>query len=168
MLGKQCCLYFAYKGKNSLESVLVTQHPLYSPHLNTQVFLLHRYILVHIKLVKSLNRLLFKHCQYRISIRLYIFKLQNAQLLSRVQLFATPWTVAHQAPLSMWILQARILECVAMLSSRRSSQPRDQTQISSIAGGFVFVLELFYDSVNWCHLGGWLPYVPSLTHGKIK
>ena len=29
---------------------------------------------------------------------------------SRVQLFATPWIVAHQAPLSMGILQARILE----------------------------------------------------------
>ena len=25
----------------------------------------------------------------------------HAQLLSRVQLFATPWTIAHQAPLSM-------------------------------------------------------------------
>ena len=39
--------------------------------------------------------------------------------------FATPWTVAHQAPLSMGILQARILEWVAMPSSRGSSQPRD-------------------------------------------
>ena len=28
-----------------------------------------------------------------------------------VQLFVTTWTVAHQAPLSMEILQARILEC---------------------------------------------------------
>ena len=37
---------------------------------------------------------------------------------------ATPWTVACQAPLFMGILQARILEWVAMLSSRRSSQPR--------------------------------------------
>ena len=27
---------------------------------------------------------------------------------------ATPWTVAHQAPLSMGVLQARILECVAI------------------------------------------------------
>ena len=36
-----------------------------------------------------------------------------AQLLSRVQLFATPWTVACQAPLSTGILQARILEWVA-------------------------------------------------------
>ena len=32
--------------------------------------------------------------------------------------FATPWTVAHQAPLSVGILQARILEWVAMPFSR--------------------------------------------------
>ena len=31
-------------------------------------------------------------------------------MLSHVQLFATPWTAAHQAPLSMGILQANILE----------------------------------------------------------
>ena len=55
---------------------------------------------------------------------------------SCVRLFATPWTVAHQAPLSMGILQARILERVAMPSSRGSSQPRDWTQVSRIAGGF--------------------------------
>ena len=41
-----------------------------------------------------------------------------AESLSRVQLFVTTWTVAHQAPLSMGILQARILEWVAMPSSR--------------------------------------------------
>ena len=34
----------------------------------------------------------------------------------------TPWTVASQASLSMGILQARILEWVAMPSSRGSSQ----------------------------------------------
>ena len=34
------------------------------------------------------------------------------------------------------ILQARILEQVAMPSSRGSSQPRDQTQVSCTAGGF--------------------------------
>ena len=60
----------------------------------------------------------------------------KVKLLSHVQLFATPWTVAHQAPLSMGILQARILEWVAMPSSRGSSQPRDQTHVSCIAGGF--------------------------------
>ena len=37
----------------------------------------------------------------------------------------TPWTVACQAPLSMGILQARILEWIALLSPRGSSQPRD-------------------------------------------
>ena len=62
--------------------------------------------------------------------------LSCAHLLSHVWLFVTPWTVARQAPLSMGILQARILECVAMPSSRGSSQPRDQTQVSSIADGF--------------------------------
>ena len=34
------------------------------------------------------------------------------------------------------ILQARILEWVAFPFSRGSSQPRDQTQASRIAGGF--------------------------------
>ena len=34
------------------------------------------------------------------------------------------------------ILQARILEWAAMPSSRESSQPRDQTLVSRIAGGF--------------------------------
>ena len=37
---------------------------------------------------------------------------------------ATPWTAPCQAPLSMRILQARILEWVAMSSSRGSSQHR--------------------------------------------
>ena len=40
--------------------------------------------------------------------------------LSRVQLFATPWTVAHQSPPSMGIFQARILEWVAISFSRGS------------------------------------------------
>ena len=48
----------------------------------------------------------------------------GAQLLSLVQLFATPQTVASQAPLSMEILQARTLEWVAMPSASGSSQPR--------------------------------------------
>ena len=35
------------------------------------------------------------------------------------------WTVACQAPLSMGIFQARILEWVVMPSTRGSPQPRD-------------------------------------------
>ena len=44
----------------------------------------------------------------------------------------TLWTIAHQASLTMEILQARILEWVAMSSSRGSHQPRSPT----FAGGF--------------------------------
>ena len=43
---------------------------------------------------------------------------------------ASLWTVARQAPLSMGILQARILEGVAMPPSRGSSQPRYWTHVS--------------------------------------
>ena len=43
--------------------------------------------------------------------------------LSRVQQFAIPWTIARQASLSMGMLQARILQWVAMSSSRGSSTP---------------------------------------------
>ena len=64
--------------------------------------------------------------------------------LSRVCLVATPWTVVHQAPLSMWTLQARILEWVAVPFSRGSSRPRDPTWISYIS----------------CLAGGLLPLVP--------
>ena len=44
--------------------------------------------------------------------------------------------VTCKAPLSMGILQAKILEWVAIPSSRGSSQPRDWTQVSCIVGGF--------------------------------
>ena len=40
---------------------------------------------------------------------------------SPVFLLVIPWTVACQDPLSMWILWARLLELVAMLSSSISS-----------------------------------------------
>ena len=43
-----------------------------------------------------------------------------------------PWTVARQDLLSMEILQARILEWVAIFYSRESSQPRNWTLISCI------------------------------------
>ena len=38
------------------------------------------------------------------------------------------WTVAHQAPLS--VLQASILECVAVHASKGSFQHRDRTRVS--------------------------------------
>ena len=52
----------------------------------------------------------------------------------RRMLVAAPMNVARQAPLSMGSLQARILEGVAMLSSKGSSEPKDQTQVSRMEG----------------------------------
>ena len=53
-------------------------------------------------------------------------------VLSPVWLFPTSWTAVYQAPLSMGNLQGRILEWVAMPSSRGSSQLRDRTQVSQV------------------------------------
>ena len=54
-------------------------------------------------------------------------------LLSCVRLFVIPLTVAYQAPMSVGILQARILEWAAISFSRGSSQPRDWTKVWCIA-----------------------------------
>ena len=54
-------------------------------------------------------------------------------VLSRVQLFTTPWTVCSpQGSSAQGIFQARILEWGVISSSRGSSQPRDWTHISCI------------------------------------
>ena len=56
----------------------------------------------------------------------------------------TPWTVAHQAPLSMGFTRPRILGWVAIPFSRGSSQPRDRTRVSCIVGRFFII---------WAHQG---------------
>ena len=56
-----------------------------------------------------------------------------ALLLSLVRLFATPWAVPSQAPLSMGILQARLLEWVPIPSFRGSSRPRNRTWVSYVS-----------------------------------
>ena len=67
----------------------------------------------------------------------YIFniidKVWKCQLLSHVQLFTTPWILACQAPLSMGIPQARILDWVAMSASWGSSRTRGQTCVSYVS-----------------------------------
>ena len=75
----------------------------------------------------------------------------------------TPWIVAHQAPLSMGILQARILESVAMPSCRESSQPRGWTQVSHIAGRFFTIWVIREDCSDsciylWCTPKCWIVY----------
>ena len=67
-------------------------------------------------------------CQYLGKLTAYVVCSQVCAVLSRfshVPLFVTLWTAAWQAPLSMGTLQARILQWVAMSSSRGSSRPRD-------------------------------------------
>ena len=55
---------------------------------------------------------------------------------NRVWLFATPWTTAPQAPLSMGFSKQKYWSGAAKPSSRGSSSSRDQTHVSGIAGGF--------------------------------
>ena len=57
-------------------------------------------------------------------------------VLSRVWLFATPGTVAYQAPLSVEFARQEFWEWVVIPFSWGSSQPRDQTWVFCVAGGF--------------------------------
>ena len=74
---------------------------------------------------------------------------------SRVWLFVTLCTVAHQEPLSMGIPQARNLEWAAMPSSRGSFHPSHQTQVSydsCIEGGFFYPLNHLGSPSHWYRL----------------
>ena len=67
--------------------------------------------------------------------------------LSHVWLFVSPWTLAHQAPLSVEILQARILEWVAIPFSKRSYQSRDWIQVKGCCVNislFFLLSQLFF------------------------
>ena len=65
--------------------------------------------------------------------------------------FATPWMDCSLPGSSVQgIFQARILEWVAISFSRGSSPPRDQTQVSCIAGGF-FTAEPQGKPYTWLH-----------------
>ena len=66
----------------------------------------------------------------------YIALVVTVQLLSHVQLFFDPMDCSPPGSSVREISQARILEWVATSFSRGSSQPRDQTHVSCIAGRF--------------------------------
>ena len=66
---------------------------------------------------------------------------------SCVQLCVTLWTVRPPGFSVHGILQVRILEWVAMPSSRGSSQPRDRTHISCVS---CIGRQVLY---HYCHLG---------------
>ena len=71
--------------------------------------------------------------------------LPGAYMLSHFQLFVTLWTVALQTPVH-GIFQARIMEWVAISSSKGSSRPRDQTYISCSS---CIVRQIFYYCAIW-------------------
>ena len=58
----------------------------------------------------------------------------ESEVVSRVWLFATLWTVAQPGSSVHGVLQARILERVAISFSRGSSWPGYRTQVSRISG----------------------------------
>ena len=100
-----------------------------------------------------------------------VWKAMCCAVLSRfshVQLCATLSTVAHQGPLSMEILPARILEWVAVPSSRGSSPPRDRTWVSKLS--CIYRQALFH----WHHWGSPLEssmdpkFSKSASHWKLQ
>ena len=69
---------------------------------------------------------------------LYIcFSVVVVQLLSHVQLFATPQTVAYQAPLSVGFPRQESWSGLLFPSPRDLPDPRIEPRISFLAGGFV-------------------------------
>ena len=81
-------------------------------------------------------RYFWKHCNVCICDCSSIGDFSHAQSLQSCQILCDLMDCNLPASSVHGIFQARILESVAMLPSRGSSQPRDQTWISCIAGGF--------------------------------
>ena len=61
------------------------------------------------------------------------------KLLQSCAIFCDPVNYSPPDSSAHGILQARTLDWLAISYSRRSSQPRDQTRVSSIADGFFTV-----------------------------
>ena len=70
------------------------------------------------------------HCETRVGF------LRVCESLSHVRLFATLWTVAHQAPLSMGFSRQEYWNGLPFPPLGESSKPRDQTWVSCIADRF--------------------------------
>ena len=70
-----------------------------------------------------------------------LFSTVAAQLLSRVQLFATPWTVAHQAPLSMGFPRQEYQSRLPFPSPGDPPNPGIKPASPALAGRFFFTTE---------------------------
>ena len=97
----------------------------------------------------------------------------KSQLLSRVWLFATPWTVARQAPLCMEFFRREYLGWAAMPFSRGSSRPRGLTWATCIAGRFIIIWATIYPYKSTINClsgtpGIWSPLVISILCLQTK
>ena len=61
-------------------------------------------------------------------------QVEEVKLLSHVQLFVISWIVAHQASPSIGFFRQEYWSGLPLPSPGESSQPRDQTQVSRVAG----------------------------------
>ena len=102
---------------------------------------LYRYTHIYVKLSFARHHKLIQHCESTFTSIFKRRKKKNRSVLSCVcaRLLQTFLTLCdpmdHSLPSSSvhGILQARILEWVTLPSSRRHSQPRDQTHVSYIS-----------------------------------
>ena len=78
------------------------------------------------------------------------------QWLSCVQLFVTPWIVTHQAPLSVGLFQARILEWKEKKKEYWSGLPFPPPRDLPNSGSnlcLLYLLHFLADSLPLSHLG---------------
>ena len=100
---------------------------------------------------------------------IFMFEIENERVSCSVvgHSFVTPWTVAQPGSSVHGILQARILEWVAISSSRGSSQPRGWTLVSHIAGRFFTVwdtreahIHFYHNTIVKCHVNAFMEGSP--------
>ena len=99
--------------------------------------------------------------------------IQSVQSLSHVWFFETPWTVAHQAPLSMSILKARILGWVAMHAAAAAAKllqscltlcdPIDSSPPGSPVPGILQARTLEWVAISFSNAWKWNVKVKSLS-----
>ena len=93
-----------------------------------------------------------QNCLWRLmQMCVYVWEHVHAKLLQWCPTLCNPMDRSPSGSSVHWILQARVLEWVAMPSSRGSSQPRDQTCVSYVSGTSRRVLyhHNFYHLLNF-------------------
>ena len=103
------------------------------------------HVLVGTRLLCSLGVLL----NWRILRAQYTEFLDKCWSLSHVWLFVTPWTVAHQASLSMGFSRQEDWNGLPLPSPGGSSLPRGWTWVSHTAGRFLTIWATWEASAGW-------------------